>query len=390
MVDVQERLLRPVWFEIDLDALRDNFQETRRLVGPDVKIICALKCNAYGFGYLEVAEEVVSMGAHAVAVADLFEAVRLRQRGIKAPILLYANNLPSAAETVIKYDLIPTVSDLKAGKTYSEQATSPLKIFVKVDVGLNRVGVLPQDAVPFLQKLVSLKNIVVAGIYTHFHFSENHRYVNWQFERFKAVIETLEKKGIEIGIKMASATPTILQYPQTYLNAVDPGRLIYGNPVVAEPKQKVLLKPVFRALKTRVIEIKKISPPTEFKDDSVFPVQRDTVIGIIPIGWGDGYSRKHSSLGPALVRGRRVSILDGVHFEHTRIDLTDVPEVGVGDEVVLIGKQGGEEITLEEVVKIRDTDLQDVCQSVKNHIASLYIKNGKPYKIKTPLGDTLL
>ena len=390
MVGFEERLLRPVWFEIDLDALRHNFQETRRLVGPDVKIIGALKCNAYGFGYLEVAEEIVSMGAYGIAVADLFEAVRLREKGIKAPILLYANNLPTAAGTIIRYNLIPTVTDLDAAKTYSEQATSPLEIFVKVDVGLNRVGVLPEAAVSFVEKLVSLKNLVVAGMYTHFHFSENERYVDWQLQKFKGVIETLETEGIEIAIKMASATPTILQYPQTYLNAVDPGRLIFGNAVVAQPKQEVHVKPVFRALKTRIIEKKKINPPAEFKDEAIFRVERDTVIGVIPIGWGDGYSRKHSSLGPALVDGKRVSVLDGVHFEHTRIDLTDVPEARVGDEVVLIGKQGNEEISLEEVAQIRGTDLQDVCQSVRNHIASLYIKNGKPYKLKTPLEESLL
>lgn len=390
MTEVDEKLLRPVWFEVDLDALRHNFQETRRLVDKGVRIICALKCNAYGFGYLEVAEEVLSMGAYGVAVADLFEAVNLRRRGIEAPILLYANNLPTAAETVIEYNLIPTVTDIELAKRYSQKAISPVNIFVKVDVGLNRVGVLPEQAISLVEKLVTLEHIVIAGIYTHFHFSEDDDYIDWQLSRFKGVLEALENKGIKIPVKMASATPTILQCPHTYLNAVDPGRLVFGNPVVVQPRQQVFLKPVFRSLKARIIERKVIRPPIRFKDNAPFPVQRDMVVGIIPIGWGDGYSRQHSSIGPALVRGKRVSVLNGINFEHTRIDLTDVPEARISDEVVLIGRQGDEEITLEEVMETRGTDLHDVCQSIRNHIPRLYIKDEKPYKLKTPLGETLL
>lgn len=391
MIDIDKKLLRPVWFEIDLDALRNNFQETRRLVGNEIRIICSLKGSAYGFGCLEVAKELISLGTYGVAVADLFEAVSLRQWGIEAPILLYANNLPSAAETVIKHDLIPTVTDLGSAKEYSRQATLSLNIFVKVDVGLNRIGVWPQEAVSFIENLITLKNIVIAGIYTHFHFSENDDYVDWQFNKFKAVLRELENKGIDIPIKMASSTPEILQFPHTYLNTVDPGRLIHGYQDVAEPRQRVLLKPVFRSLKARIIERKIISPHTLFKDTTPFQVKRDMVIGVIPIGWGDGYSRKHSSVGPALVRGKRVSVLNGVNMEHTRIDLTDVPEARIGDEVVLVGKQGGEEITLEEVAEVRGTDMNVVCfRSVKNHIPRLYIKNGKPYKLKTPLEETSL
>ncbi len=389
MNEISEKLLRPVWLEIDLDALRHNFQETRRLVGPDVEIICALKCNAYGFGSQEVAEEVISMGAYGIGVADLFEAVNLRKKGITAPILLFGNNLPSAAETVLEYDLIPTVTDLKAARAYAEHATSPVNIFVKVDVGLNRIGVLPEKAVAFVEEIASIKHIVVGGMYTHFHFTANDGYVEWQFQKLKTVLDTLEEKGIEIKIKMASATPAILRHPQTYLNAVDPGRLIFGNPAGAQPRQAVDLKPVFRALKAKIIERKTIGPPTEFVGDAIFPIQRDTVVGVIPIGWGDGYSGKHSSLGPALVHGKRVSVLNGVHFEHTRIDLTDVPEAEVGDEVVVSGKQGEEEITLDEIVEIRDSNLSQVCQSVRNHIPWLYFKNGRPYKLKTPLGESM-
>ncbi|MFX0196657.1 MAG: alanine racemase [Candidatus Hodarchaeota archaeon] len=390
MTNLDKELLRPLWFEIDLDALRHNFQEVRRLVGNEIKIICALKCNAYGFGYLEVAEEVISMGAHGVAVADLFEAINLRRRGIEAPILLYPNNLPSAAKTVIRYNLIPTVTDLESALSYSKHATSPLHVFVKVDVGLNRAGVLPEDAVSLVEKIVKLENIVIGGIYTHPHFSEDDGYVDWQLNKLNAIIRALEIKGINIPIRMAASTRFILQFPHSYLNAVDPGRLIFGNPVVPHPRQQILLRPVFRSLKAKIIERKIISPSTEFKDKAPFPILRDIVIGIIPIGWGDGYSRQHSSIGPVLVHGKRVSVLNGVSFEHTRIDLTDVPEARIGDEVTLIGKHGDEEITLGEVVRIRGTDLHQVCQSVRNHVPRLYIKYGKPYKLKTTLGETFL
>jgi alanine racemase len=232
--------------------------------------------------------------------------------------------------------------------------------------------------------------MVVAGIYTHFHFSKNDRYVNWQFQKFRTILDELAQRGLEIPVKMASATPAILRHPYMHLNAVDPGRLIVGNPAGVQPIAEVELKPVFRSLKTKIIEKKIIKPPTEFIDDAVFPITRDTMVGVIPIGWGDGYSRAHASEGPALVRGKRVSVLNGIHYEHTRIDLTDVPDAAVGDEVVLIGKQGEAEITLEEIGKIRNTDLHSVCQSVRNHIPFLYFRNEKPYKLKTILGDSML
>lgn len=384
-MEVLDKLLRPLVFEIDLDALRHNFLETRRLVGSNVKIICALKCNAYGFGALEAAEEVISSGAYGVAVADLYEAIHLREHGIRAPILLYANSLPNQADKVIEYGLIPTVTDIDAAKAYSEKAKNPLDIFVKIDVGLNRVGIAPENAASFVEKLLSFKNITLAGVYTHFHFSEDDEYMNWQYGRFSSILEEIEGKGIKVLVKMAAATPSILQNPQTYLNAVDPGRLIFGNPVVAHPRQTIDLKPVFRSFKTRIIERKILIPRMQFNDVRPFPVEEKKVIGVIPVGWGDGYSRAHSSIGPALIHGKRVSILGDVDFEHTRIELTAVPEAQIGDEVVLIGKQGNEEISLNEVAKIRNTDLHDVCQSIRHQVARLYIKNENLFRLKTLL-----
>lgn len=389
MTVFDKKLLRPVWFEVDLDALRHNYKETRRLVGKDVRIIGALKCNAYGFGSLEVAEEIISLGAYGIAVADLLEAVNLRERGISCPVLLYANHLPSAADTIIKYNLMPTITEIDSAKMYSAKTGgSSLDVFVKVDVGLNRIGVLPENAVALVENLIMLKNISIAGIYTHFHFSGEDDYMNWQLSRFIAVVDDLRRKGIEIPLKMAAATPAILKYPQTYLNAVDPGRLLFGNTAEVKAKQEVFLRPVFKSLKTKIIERKTIRPRKEYNDKSVFPVQGEMVVGILPVGWGDGYSRKHSSVGSALTHGKRVSVLGGVHFEHTRIDLSNMPEAKIGDEVVLIGKQGNEEISLEEVVEIRGVDLQEVCQSVRSHIPTLYIKGGQPYKLKTLFGET--
>jgi len=388
--DIWDRLLRPLVFEIDLDALRHNFLETRCLVGSDVKIICALKCNAYGFGALESAEEVIAAGAYGVAVADLYEAIHLRQQGIKVPILLYANNLPEQADKVIEFKLIPTITDQEAARSYSDIAEYPLDVFVKIDVGLNRVGIEPGKATAFVERIISLKNLILAGVYTHFHFSEDDSYMNWQFQRFTSAIEDLEGRGIEVPIKMAAATPSILQNPQTYLNAVDPGRLIFGNTVVEHPRQAIDLKPVFRSFKARIIEIKTLAPRPRFNEARPFPVNKKTVMGIIPVGWGDGYSRAHSSIGPVLVRGKRVPVLGDVDFEHTRIDLTDVPAARVGDEVVLIGKQGNAEITLEEIAKIRRTDLHEVCQSIRHQVPRLYFKEGKPYQLKTLLSEKRL
>ena len=368
------RLLRPTWFEIDLDAAVDNLRAVRRLVGPGRKIVAVVKADAYGFGSLEMGRAFAAHGADALGVADLADGVRLRDAGLTLPILMYPNALPEAADDAIGADLIPTLTDLDAARAYDDAAARrarPADVFVKVDVGLERLGVPADQAVKLVLAIRDLAGLRLAGLCTHLHVptGADPAYVEWQFGRFTAVLDALAAQGVDVPIRLAASSPLVLGFPSTYLNAVDPGRMLYGygHEAVAGP---VVLRPTFRAFKSRLVEVKDLTPRERFAAAAPFPITAAMRLGVIPAGMGDGVHRLNA--GEALVRGRRVPIL-ARPLEHTRLDLTTVPDAVVGDEVVLVGRQGAEEITLDEIAERHTIDLLALALGVGPRVARVYV-----------------
>lgn len=370
------RLLRPTWLEIDLDAAAENLRAVRRLVGPGRKIFAVVKANGYGYGSVEMGRVFAASGADALAAADLADAVRLRRHGLTLPILVYPNALPEAAPEVIAHGLTPALTDLDAARACSAAATAPCPVFVKVDVGLERLGVAADHAVRLVAAIAELPRIRLEGLCTHLHVpaGADRAYVAWQFSRFTAVLDALAAQGIEVPVRLAASSPLVLGFPETYLNAVDPGRMLYGfgHGAAGEP---VTLRPVFRALKTRLIAEKEIATRERFADVAPFPIPSPTRVGVIPIGSADGFARLDA--GRVLVRGRSAPILARPSLEHTRVDLTGVPEARVGDEVVLIGRQGGEEISLEEVAARHESDPMHVAPAVGARVARVHVSGGE-------------
>jgi alanine racemase len=371
------RLLRPTWFEIDLDAAVANLDTVRRLVGPARKIFAVVKADAYGFGSLELGRAFAEHGADALAVADLADGVRLRRSGLTLPILVYPNALPEAAPDVIAAGLIPTLTDLDAARAYENAVAraapgSSLDVFVKVDVGLERLGVSSDHAVKLVLAIRELPRLRLAGLCTHLHVPRgaDPEYIAWQFSRFTAVLDTLAGQGVDVPIRLAASSPLVLGYPSTFLNAVDPGRMLYGYRPSDIPAPAPL-RPVFQALKSRLIEAKDLTPRERFAAAAPFPIGASMRLGVIPVGMGDGFHRLNA--GSVLVRGRRVPILARPSLEHTRLDLTTVPEAVVGDEVVLIGRQGTAEITLDEVAERHDLDPLALALGVGPRVARVYV-----------------
>ena len=369
------RLLRPTWFEIDLDAAVDNLRAVRRLVGPGRKIVAVVKADAYGFGSLEMGRAFAAHGADALGVADLADGVRLRDAGLTLPILMYPNALPEAADDAIGADLIPTLTDLDAARTYDDAAARrarPADVFVKVDVGLERLGVPADQAVKLVLAIRDLAGLRLAGLCTHLHVptGADPAYVEWQFGRFTAVLDALATQGVDVPIRLAASSPLVLGFPSTYLNAVDPGRMLYGygHEAVAGP---VVLRPTFRAFKSRLVEVKDLTPRERFAATAPFPITAAMRLGVIPAGMGDGVHRLNA--GEALVRGRRVPILARPSLEHTRLDLTTVPDAVVGDDVVLVGRQGAEEITLDEIAERHTIDRLALGLGVGPRVARVYV-----------------
>jgi alanine racemase len=344
------RRLRPSWLEVDLDAARANLAHVRGLIGPERTLFAVVKADGYGFGAEAMGRAFLEAGADALAVADGSEGVRLRDRGVAAPILVYPSGLPGAMGELVARDLIPTVTDLEGARAVAA-AASPAGhgAFVKVDVGLERLGVPAEAAVKLILTMLELPRFRLAGVcaHPHAHAADDRGYVDWQLGRFTAVLDELAVHGVEVPIRLLASTPLVLRYPHTYLNAVDPGRMLYGIALEGDGPGAASLRPVLRALKSRLVEAKEIEPRERFTAQAPFPVTAPMRFGVIPLGAADGLGQLHA--GRVLVRGRSVAVLGSPSLEHTRIDLSGVPEARVGDEVVVIGRQGNGEISPAEV-----------------------------------------
>ena len=367
--------LRPTTLEIDLDAAAENVRAVRRLVGPERTLVAVIKADGYGYGAAEMGAVFVRNGADYLAVADLAEGVRLRQRGITTPILVYPSSLPAAAPDALAHRLIPTLVDLDAARAYSDAATGACEIFVKVDVGLERLGVPAEQAVKTILAMLELKHLRLAGLCAHPHADDgaDPAYADWQLHRFTSVIDELEARGVQVPVRLLAATPFVLRFPHTYLNAVDPGRMLYGITFPGETPP-IPLRPTLRALTTRVIALKELAPRERFAERAPFPVTAPMRLGVMPMGSADGLRWLHA--GRVLVRGCAVPIVGSPSLEHTRIDLTGVPDARVGDEVVIIGRQGDLEISPAEVASRNGLGLHHVATTVGPRVARVYYSGG--------------
>ena len=362
---------RPTTFEIDLDAAASNVRVVRQMVGPQRKIYAVIKADGYGHGAAEMGAAFLAHGADALGVADLGEGIRLRGRGITAPILVYPNSLPEAAPEALAHGLTPTVVDLDGARAYAEAAREPCDVFVKIDVGLERLGVAPEGAVKLVTAMLELPHLRLAGLCAHPHAPDggDPAYAEWQLGRFTAVVDELEARGVRVPIRLLAASPFVLRFPQTYLNAVDPGRMLYGMTFPGETAP-ASLRSTFHALATRVIALKEITPRERFAELAPFPVTAPMRLGIIPMGLADGLLWLHADR--VLVRGRPAPIVATPSLEHTRIDLTAIPDARVGDEVVIIGRQGEAEITPAEVARRRNIGLHQVATTIGPRVTRVY------------------
>ena len=343
---------RPNAFTVDLGAVAHNLVEVRRIAGPSVQVVAALKADAYGFGLERVAETVVAGGTGTIAVADLADALRLRARGIEVPILLYAGNLADAAvvAAVQSQRLMPTILDVASAEVYAAHAREAIQVFVKVDVGLERLGATPEQAVALARRVCALPHLRLQGLYTHVDVPGGPRaeeYVAWQLGRYRAVCAELEAQGMAVAVRMAASSAVLRCAPEAAFDAVDPGHMLFGLTPPGPLHLAADLRPAFRSLSSRLIHARTLERD-RFRDLAPFAVRDGMRFGVIPIGLRDGMAALNC--GEVLVGGRRVPILGPLSLEHTRIDLSESPRAAVGDEVVIIGRQGNAAIEPEEVI----------------------------------------
>jgi len=391
-----QKLLGPTWVEINLDAIANNVKNIKKLIGKKKELMAVVKGNAYGHDILEIASVVLNNGATRLAVARLEEGIFLRKSGITVPILVLGLTLKQQVEPLVSYNITPTVSEYEMIEKLSDSAFKEdkiVKVHLKVDTGMGRIGIPPNHVLNFIKKVKVLKNVEIEGIFTHFSVADekDKSYTEAQFKKFVEVLNILEKEGIRIPVKHVGNSATLLDLPHMWLDMVRPGISLYGLYPSEDVQKTVKLTPAY-SFKTRIVFLKELLQGEDVGYGRTYTTKKKrTVVASLPVGYADGYNRLLSNKGEVLVKGKRFPIIGRICMDQCIIDVTDLSQVKIGDEVVLWGKQGHEEITIEEIAgKIGTINYEIVHMPDKKRVPKLFIKNGRPWKVKTMLGEKLL
>lgn len=370
------------WAEIDLNALAHNVKEVCRVKGSKAEVMAVVKANAYGHGAVEVAKTALDNGATRLAVARTTEGIQLREAGIKVPILVLGYTPLEQIPEIIEYGLEQTVYGLDYALKVSQKAVQlgvNLPVHIKIDTGMGRIGVIANEdsAIMEIKEIASLPYLLPIGIFTHFAAADSadKAYTNSQLEGFNKLLEGLRREGLEFPLCHAANSAALIDYPGSHLNMVRAGIILYGlYPSDEVSKQKISLKPVM-SFKSRVAFIKKVQAGFSVSYGCTHKTASPATIATIPVGYADGYSRLISNRGEVLVKGCRAPVIGRVCMDQFMIDVSEIPDVTPGDEVVLFGKQGGETLPVEDIARWIGTINYEVVCMVSARVPRIYINS---------------
>jgi alanine racemase len=365
--------------EVDLDAIEHNISQFRQNVKEDTKILVAVKADAYGHGAVMVSLAALSAGASHLGVAFVDEGIQLREAQITAPILVFGYTPVHAIETALQYDLTFTVFDfdhVKQIAAVAKKIGKTAKIHVKVDTGMGRLGISPDEVIPFIYQIKSLPAVELEGIYTHFATADDvtSMYYEQQLQIFEGVLQTLDKEGIDIPLRHAANSSAALRMEQKSCNLVRIGISLYGFQDVTHPKIK--LKHALR-LKSVITQLKCLPKGSGVSYGKTYTTSGDEWIATIPIGYADGIPRLLSNIGRVLVGGISVPIIGRVCMDQLMLRVTDAMPVEVGAEVILIGSQGDQTITAGDIADLTDTIHYEIVTRLGYRIPRLYYQKGE-------------
>ena len=375
---------RPVWADIDLDALAHNIRELKRRAG-SAQLMAVVKANAYGHGAIAVARAALAAGADRLGVICLDEGEELRRAGITAPILIMGFTPVSQAERAVDLSLTPTVSSQQMALALARFAVEKgvtVTIHLKIETGLNRYGLPPEQLLPLAESLRQLPGLDVEGLFTHFATGDaaDKSYVRVQFERFTQVADKLPW----IRMRHAANTANLIDMPELALDMVRPGIGIYGCYPSPHVQRSVDLRPVL-SLKSRVARLRRLEPGECVSYGCTWTAARPSVVALVMCGYGDGLRRDLSNKGNVLIRGRRAPIIGRIAMDMCITDVTDIPYVALEDEVVIIGRQRDDEIPAEEVAALCGTINYEILTGISARVPRVYRRGGRIVAVQTLL-----
>jgi alanine racemase len=378
------------WIEVDLDAVRHNFNAVRSIVGNDTKICAVVKADAYGHGVYEVARTLSDMGANYFAVAILDEAIEMRKMGISEPILILGPLMPGQAPYVLRYNLTQTICNYETAEELSREAfryRQTVKVHIKVDTGMGRIGVYYEDAYNLIERIRELPYIEIEGLFTHYATSDsqNKDYVYEQWNNFNQVIDELKYAGIKIPITHAATSATIIDLPEMKLDMVRPGLMLYGLYPHPAQRSKVNLKPAL-TYKARISFLKNIAQRRSISYGRRYYADIGEKIATLPLGYNDGIRRILTNQSEVLIKGKRCPMVGTICMDHVMVNVSALNEVKCYDEVVIIGRQGKEAITADEVADRIPTLHYEVISCLGKRTPRIYFRKGERVAARNLLG----
>lgn len=365
------------WVEIDLGALADNIRYFRRLVGPERMIMPAVKADAYGHGAVEAARAALSGGADRLAVATCLEGQILREAGIGVPIQILGACLPEEIRLAVKYNLIVSLHEMEIARQIALEAMrveKTVSVHVKIDTGMGRLGILPEDAPKVAAEIASLPGMRLDGVFMHFAEAGDEAYSLHQLRRFEAACRALREAGVEGFIRHAANSAATVSFPASWYDLVRPGAGIYGYLDPAWLRPEAHLTPVM-SWRSAVIQIKDYPPGSNLGYNRSFVTRRPTRVAVLPVGYADGYRREFSNRAQVLIRGRRAPVVGVVSMDYIMADVTEFGQLDMGTVATLLGRDRDACIMPEELAQWGDTIPYCLTTQLGRRVARLYCNN---------------
>jgi alanine racemase len=366
---------RPTVGEVDLGALEFNYRQIQKRIPEEVKLLAVVKADAYGHGAIPISLRLEKLGVEYLGVAIPEEGVELRRGGVKAPILVLGGLYGGEVDEIFRFHLTPVIfrkDSLKLLSREAERRKRKVRVHLKVDTGMGRLGV-PFNLWPdFLKEVKRFPKIEVEGILSHFSMTDEERgYTQNQWRAFQRAAAIAQEMGISYQYLHMASSATIAAFSTYSGNLVRPGIMLYGSYPSHTFQTRISLKPVM-TLKTRIHFLKPVPSGTRISYGGTFTTKRESMIATLPIGYADGYSRHLSNQGEVLIHGKRAPVVGKVCMDFIMVDVTDIPHVSVGDEVILMGRQGKEEITVEEIARKMNSISYEVLCGIGKRVPRIY------------------
>ncbi|MBE0645797.1 MAG: alanine racemase [Bacteroidetes bacterium] len=370
--------MRPTVIEVDLDALRDNVARLRERVGK-TRIMASVKANAYGHGLVRTAQELLRFGVDELGVAFLEEGIMLRRAGITAPVLVLGGIIGNQIAHFLEYDLQITASSVYKLRQIDETAAAMgirAQVQLKIDTGMGRIGIRHENAAQLFDAMQEARHCDLRGVFSHFASSHDpdKSFTRLQLARFLDVLEYFPGNGLPMPIRHIANSAAVLQHPEATLDMVRPGIILYGVYPGPAVDRSVEIRPVL-SMKTRVVYFKVVLAGASIGYDHTWTAEKNTRIVTLPVGYGDGYARSLSNHAEVLINGRRYPIVGRISMDQCMVDIGQ-DSAYTGDEVVLIGGQGEERISVEELASYCDTIPYEILTMLNTRVPRKYVCQG--------------